>query len=316
MKIVLLGASGVAGRAGLSAFLQAGHTVRAHARSREAARRLESFDTEVQVLDLDEPGALATVLAGVDAVVDVRVAIPPASKAAMPGAWREYVRLRDSARNNLVDAAIDQGVSRIIVDTITAVYEDGGDDWLDEDSPADAPGALAANIATDRHLARFRAHQGVGVNLRFGAFYGAVDVFSAETVAAARRGKALIIGRPEAWTSAVHTDDVGSALEVALEAPDGVYNVVDDEPLRRRELIQLLAAEAGRETLKPFPLWMSKVASAPVRAQARSQRVSNEKFTKVGWSPTVGSRRTGWPQVFADHVGEPEVQPGKGAASD
>lgn len=96
----------------------------------------------------------------------------------------------------------------------------------------------------------------------------------------------------------MHTDDVGPAVVAALTAPAGVYNVVDDEPLRRAEWIALLAESVGRTRLRQPPAIATAVGGPPLRSLARSHRVSAARFREVtGWRPTVPSRRVGWPQV-------------------
>lgn len=298
MRVVVLGATGVAGRATVPLLVAAGHEVRGHARSDRSARLLEAMEAEPVRVDSDDPAGLDSLVAGSDCVVDLRVSIPPASRAALPGAWREYARLRDQAAGALVDAALRAEVPRVVHDTVTMVYADGGDAILDESSPVDAPGPLASNLACERHLARVTEAGGVGVVLRFGQFYGPDDVFSRELVRSARRGWVPVIGRPEAWSSAIHTHDVGHAVVRALSVPPGVYNVVDDEPLRRRELLAVLGDAAGRP-VRGLPQWTAQLGGAAVRALARSQRVTAERFRATGWRPTVPSRRQGWPAGFA-----------------
>jgi nucleoside-diphosphate-sugar epimerase len=283
---------------------QAGHEVAGHARSAERARRVEALGAVPVQGDTDDPDTLARLVTGHDAVLDLRVAVPPASRAALPGAWREYVRLRDDAAGTLVDAALRAGVPRVVHDTVTMVYADGGNAVLDEDSPVDAPGPLASNLATERHLARFTSAGGVGVVLRCGQFYGPDDEFSRQVMASARRGVVPVLGAPEAWHSAVHVDDVGHALVHALQVPAGVYDVVD-RPVRRAELLRILADAAGVRRVRGLPRWSTVVAGAPVRALARSQRVSSARFEALGWRPTVPDRREGWVRAFAAARGGP-----------
>jgi nucleoside-diphosphate-sugar epimerase len=299
MKVLVLGATGTAGRSAVPAFVAAGHEVLAHSRSDDGAAALAAAGATPFRGDTDDPGTLRSQLPGSDAVVDLRVAIPPPSRAALPWAWREYVRLRDGATGRLVEAALRADVPRVVHDTVTMVYADGGDALLDEDSPVSAPGALAANLAAERHLARLTAAGGVGVALRFGGFYGPRDEFSRLLMGMVRRGRVPLVGDPEGWTSAVHTDDLGPALLVALTAPAGIYNVVDDEPLRRRDHLAVLAAAAGVPTARPLPSWLSRVSSAPLRSLTRSHRISADRFRALGWRPTVPSRREGWPDAFA-----------------
>jgi nucleoside-diphosphate-sugar epimerase len=303
MRITVLGATGTAGRAALPVLTAAGHEVLAHVRTDAGAAAVRSLGATAVRADTDDGEALRRLITGADAVIDLRVAIPPASRAALPWAWREYVRLRGTGTGLLVEAALAVGVPRLVHDTVTMVYADGADRELDEDSPVRASGALRANILAEQHLARYTSAGRAGVALRFGGFYGPSDKFSRELMAAARRGRGMVVGPPDAWTSAVHTDDVGSALLVALTAPAGVYNVVDDEPLRRRDLLAVLAAAAGVPKVRPLPGWAVRAAAAPVRALSRSQRVSGARFRQLGWRPSVVSRREGWRQAFLGAAG-------------
>ena len=73
-----------------------------------------------------------------------------------------------------------------------------------------------------------------------------------------------------------------------------MYNVVDHEPLRRDELLSLLASSAKRSRLLCPPGFIVPLAGAAARVQARSQRVSAARFQEVtGWHPTVPTRRHG-----------------------
>jgi nucleoside-diphosphate-sugar epimerase len=271
--------------------------VRAHARSDAKAELVERLGA-VPVRGNAEGDDLLRWLPGTDAVVDLRISIPSTSRAVLPGSWREYQRLRGPVAGQLVDAAITAGVPRVVHDTVTMIYADGGDDVLTEDSPVDAPGHLHANVVTEQHLMRFTAAGGTGVALRFGQFYGPDDAYSLDLYRRARRGQALVVGQGQGWSSAIHTDDVGPAVAAALSVPAGVYNVVDDEPLRRSDLVAVLASAVGREKLRTPPSFLTSLAPAPVRALARSQRVSAERFRQVtGWRPSVPSRRSGLPQA-------------------
>jgi nucleoside-diphosphate-sugar epimerase len=298
LRVLMLGGTGVAGRAALGQLTAAGHEVSVLARTEEAARRVADAGGRPVTGDPDDPAELRRWLHGVDVAVDLRVRIPAPARAVLPDGWREYVRLRDTAAGRLVDAAIATGTPRVVHDTVSMVYADGGDSWLDEDAAVDTPGFMAANLACEAHLARLTAAGGVGVALRFAQFYGPDDAYSRQVIAQARRGRALVLGDPDAFSSAIHTDDVGTAVALAATTPDlapGTYNVADDEPLRHRDLMAVLGGAAGR-TVRPPPRLL--VGLAP-RVLRRSQRVSSERFrAATGWRPSVPSRRTGWPAAF------------------
>lgn len=299
MNVLIFGGTGVAGRATVPVLLAHGHHVTAHARSPAAAAKLRAAGAAVARFDAEDPGALRSALAGFDAVVDHRVALPTTAAGVMPGAWGPFRHLRDPALARLVDAMVETGVPRLVRDLVTFVYDDGGDGWLDEESVVSATGPMAANLAAERHVNRLTAAGGTGVVLRCGLFYGPDDRMSRETISLARRGIALVVGRDAGWHSALHTADVGTAVLAALAVPAGTYNVVDDEPMRRSDLAALLASCAGARRVRRPPEWMVPLAGAAARVQARSQRVSAQRFRAVtDWAPSVPSRRTGWPAAF------------------
>jgi len=298
MRVLVLGATGVAGRSALHALTAAGHQVTAHARTPDKSELVRRLGAAPVAGDAEDTATLLRWLDGMDAAVDLRVQIPDGTRALLAPAWREYARLRDEVAGQLVDCAIRAGVPVVLHDTVSMVYADGGDAVLDERAPVEAPGALSANLAAERHLERLTRSGGKGVALRFGQFYGPDDAITADTLRRAERGQALVLGELSGWTSAVHTDDIGPAVVAALEVPAGVYNVVDDDPMRRTDLLALLAEQVGRSSLRRPPAVVTALASAPVKALARSQRVSAEEFRRVsGWRPRVGSRRSGWPSV-------------------
>lgn len=304
LDVLVLGATGVAGRSTLRALAAAGHRPWAHARTDAKADLVRSLGATPVRGNAEDDRTLRKWAEGKDAVVDLRVRIPGGARAALPWAWREYRRLRGPETARVASAARDAGVGVFLRDTVTMAYADGGESLLTEAAPVDAPGTLAANLAAERHVAEFTAAGGTGVVLRFGQFYGPDDDLSLDLLRRARRGQALVLGARSAWSSALHTDDVGPAVVAALGAPAGVYNVVDDEPMRRGEWIGLLAESVGRTGLRQPPRLVTTLGGPPLRSLARSQRVSAARFTEVtGWRPGVPSRRVGWPQVVSAHAG-------------
>ena len=111
-----------------------------------------------------------------------------------------------------------------------------------------------------------------------------------------RRGRAPCPGSPEDFLSSISHDDAATAAAAALDVPAGVYNVVDDEPLTRREYFDSLAkALASRRRSLPAEVGGALLGSVG-EILARSLRISNRKLKSVvGWTPTYPSVREGWP---------------------
>ncbi len=67
-------------------------------------------------------------------------------------------------------------------------------------------------------------------------------------LAYARKGVVAVLGSRAAYQSSLWIGDAARAVVAALErAPSGTYDVVDDEPLQRAELVTLIARAVGKE---------------------------------------------------------------------
>ena len=97
-------------------------------------------------------------------------------------------------------------------------------------------------------------------------------------------------------------DDAASALVTALNhAPSGLYDIVDDEPLRQRQVKKALAAAVGRRRLLSPPTWLLHMMAGPTAAAlTRSIRISNRRFREAtGWVPAVPSAIEGLARVVS-----------------
>ncbi len=303
MKVFLTGATGVAGRATVPALLAAGHDVRAVSRRPEASAALEAAGAEAVTVDLFDADAVADAVVGSEAVVHLATNVPEMSKAARPKGWDTHNRLRVDATRHLVAAARATGAARFVKESITFVYADGGDRWLDEDAPLLGDlGQLAPTVEGERLALEFAADGGIATVLRFGLFYGgAGNRGTAESLRLARWRRSLIAGDAGNYMSSIHGDDVATAVVAALSVPTGVYNVTDDEPLTRAEYLAAFGAAFGVKPPKPTPARLVKLmGGAGAEGLLASQRVSNRRFRDAsGWAPAYRDARVGWAAVAA-----------------
>lgn len=290
MRILFTGATGVLGNAAIPALVATGHQVDAVARRDADRRRLAAVGASPVAVDLFDPTQIAVAVAGTDVVFHYATAIPPRKDYPRREAWSMNDRLRSEATRLLVDAALVAGVDRLVQQSITFVYADGGDMWLDEDAPI---GPVRENLRSaldaEAEVDRFRLGGGTGVTLRHALVYG--PRASDEYVAALRAGEIVIQGNGANFVSSVHVDDLATSLVAALEAPDGVYNVSDDRPVTAWEYNASLAGLLEVAAPRRMP------AGRPVV----SHRVSNRRFRETtGWAPRRPSVVDGWPTVVSD----------------
>lgn len=308
MKVFVTGATGVLGRRVVPLLVAAGHEVTGVGRSPGKRAELSAagaMPVEVSLLDRE---ALPAAVSGHEAVCNLATAIPVGESAGDLAAWEVNDRLRREGSRNLVDAALAAGALRYVQESIAFVYADGGDRLLDESAPIDAAGVTAAAPAAEEQAARFAEHGGTGVALRFGQFYGFDSAHTIEAIDALRAGRPAELGPETAYRSSITTDDAASAVVAALGAPSGIYNVVDDRPLPRSELVDAMARALGL----PPPAVRSVTPDLPpaFAAMVRSQRASNRRFRDAtGWRPSAPSAREGWPLVVAEWRGEQVAAP-------
>jgi nucleoside-diphosphate-sugar epimerase len=295
------GGTGVLGRAAVSQLLDAGHTVRALARDDGRAAVIAAAGAEPILGDIFDGDDMKRAVAGADAVVHLATRIPPFTRAWRGSSWAANTKLREVGTRVLVDAALANGVSRFVAESITFMYGDGGSAWLDEQSPVEASiAAIAPVIVLEREVERFSAEGGSGVALRFGAFYGADARSTTELLQLGKWRLAPALGDPNGYFSSIDTDDAGRAVAASVRAPAGIYNVVDDVPLTRREYADAFAAAFGLGKLRMLPTWLVKLGGAAADAMMRSQRVNHAAFTAAtGWTPERPSAVEGWRAVAA-----------------
>ncbi|MDP9066769.1 MAG: NAD(P)-dependent oxidoreductase [Actinomycetota bacterium] len=294
MRVFVAGATGVAGRRAVRALVAQGHYVTAVSRSTSKKRLLETLGAVPVELDVFDPGEVQVAVQGQDAIVNLATKIPPLNRAMIPGAWAENNRIRTHVSRNLVTAGLAGDVERYIQESLAFMYPDQGDAWIDEEVAVDPPRYASSVLNAEAQAARFTKEGRKGVVLRFGQFYAPDAVHTRSMIATARRGISPFVGPPDAFSPVVHADDVAGAVVAALEASPGVYNVVDDEPLRQRQLADALASALSRAELRFPPSALMRLGGAKVRMLMRSQRVSNRRFRgATSWTPKFPSARHG-----------------------
>ena len=299
MKVFVTGGTGVLGRRAIPLLVEAGHDVTASARSGERADLVTRLGARPVQIDVFDAKAVRAAAAGHEALCNLATHIPPVSRMGLPGAWRQNDGIRTELSKVLAETALAVGAGRYIQESIAYVYADGGDDWIDEDSPVEPVANLESAIRAEANAATVTATGGTGVVLRFAAFYGPDSDTSLAMIKMARRRMALGAG-PTAYVSSITTDDAASAVVAALSAPSGIYNVGDDQPVTRREFFWALADALGVRAPLVAPAGVIKLGGAKASYLARSQRVSNHRLKEAtGWRPACPSVRQGWPAVIA-----------------
>ena len=304
MKVFVAGGTGVLGRASLLPLVEAGHRVVSTARGKDRAAQVRAVGAEPVDCDLYDPKSVRQALAGCDAVVRLTTKIGSIASIRKPEAWAETNRLRTEGARILVDAAIAAGVGAYLHESVTFIYADGGSHWIREDATTDDGGSeiMRAALEGEYEAARFTANGGRGIVLRFAGFYAADAPSTQEMISMARKRMLAQIGPATNYFSSIYVPDAGRAVAAAVNAPAGIYNVCDDEPVPFVEFVHLLASAIGAKPPLHLPAFVGKMMFGAVWSYfSSSQRVSNAKLKDAtGWQPLVKSVRDGWPLVAAE----------------
>ena len=295
MRVFLLGGTGAIGTHALRALVASGHEVSALVRTPEKAAAVKAQAADPVMVSIFDRAALGESFVGHDAVVNLATSMPRMTTFMFRRAWRPTERIRIDGSAAVVDAALAAGVPRVVQESVSMVYPDRGDEWISEDVEPDPYPNARGNLAAEASAVRFTEAGGCGVVLRLGLFYGPGARHSEQFLAMARHHVVPLIGRPESYLSSIHMGDGGTAVAAALHVPAGTYNVVDDEPLTKREYAQALAVAARRRPWVRGPGRLAFLLGHRMASLTRSMRVSNRRFRDAsGWQPSYPSTREGW----------------------
>jgi nucleoside-diphosphate-sugar epimerase len=265
MRVLVIGATGVLGRPLVPLLAACGHEVVAASRRArpDATAQANVTTASVDVLDL---GALRDLVRehAPDAIVHLATAVPDRFDPRRIGRQFERTnRLRTEGMRNLLAAAEDAPVTRIIAEGVAFAYEPG-DAIRGETEPlwARPPRTFAPAVAALAELERL-THDAGGTVLRFGHLYGPGTAYAPDgsLTGMVRERKLPIVGDGAARFSFVHVDDAASAILAALDHPDGgVFNVVDDEPIPTNEWLPWLARSVGVRPPRRIPATIARLA--------------------------------------------------------
>jgi nucleoside-diphosphate-sugar epimerase len=211
MKVFLAGATGVVGRRLAVLLRRAGHEVAGTTRSEAKAAALQAIGAVPVLVDAYDADKLKLAVFAVqpDVIVHQLTDLPQViDPNTMFAALEANARLRITGTRNLVDAALTNGVRRVIAQSIAVAYAPGAGP-LTEDDPIDP--AQVGVIALEQAVLQTAGID--GIVLRYGRFYG-----------------------PGTWTeqpkgpAPLHVDAAAQAALLALTAGvSGIYNLAEDD---------------------------------------------------------------------------------------
>lgn len=307
MIVFVTGATGTLGQPVVRLLVEAGHEVRALSRSARNDALISDLGSTPLRADLFQPDSLRAAITGTDAVMHLASKIPPLARIGRRAAWQETDAIRREGTQNLVAAALKNAVETFIYPSVAFLYPASGNRWIDTETQPEPAAYMLTTLEAEAEVARFAAHGRRGVSLRMGSFYDLTSSLSRQMAQTARLGISPVFGRDDAYAAYIWVEDAARAVIAALDAPSGVYDIVDDEPMTRKALRGVIAQALGRRRLWQPPHFLaSAMLGVTADALTRSQRVSNARFKAVtSWTPLVPSAREGWALIAKNLVERP-----------
>ncbi len=280
MKVLVTGAAGFLGGHLVDMLVERGDEVRAMVRPVENASHLGMLDgVEVVQGDLTDRESLKRAVQGVQRVYNV---------AAKTGPWgleKVYTATNVWGVADLITAAMDAGVQRIVHTSSITVYGHHLHGIITEDQPfhAEDNPYSRTKIAGEKLVADFVKERGAPiVVVRPAWIYGPRDTASfGRFVALVESGKGFLIGSGKNIVPVVYVRDVAQGLIKAGDAGDEAigqaYTLADDRRVTQAEYLNTIAdfLEAPPVTRKlPYVALYSAGRTAELLWQAMGRRKS------------------------------------------
>jgi nucleoside-diphosphate-sugar epimerase len=305
MRILVAGATGAVGRPLVRQLVAAGHEVLGTTRSSDRMDRVRNLGAEAVVLDASETSAIGPAVRKAEPEIVINQLTELPDKIDLKKAAESLApttKLRAEAGPALVEAAREVGARRVISQSIAFNYAPEGDWVKAEDAPlrapADGPPRDPGTGAARLEQATVEAEGIEGVALRYGYFYGPGTFFDPDgsTYADVKARRYPIVGKGTGVFSFIHVEDAASATVAALDGPQGIYNVVDDDPAPLAEWLNHYAEVLGAKPPRRVPFWLAKLVGGEMAVRALDLRGADNAKAKrdLGWAPKYPSWREGF----------------------
>ncbi|HSP56111.1 MAG TPA: NAD-dependent epimerase/dehydratase family protein, partial [Dehalococcoidia bacterium] len=250
MRALVTGATGFLGSHIAERLVARGDEVRALVRPSSDTAFLKKLGVELVIGDVTEPESLVPAMAGSEVLYHA------AAKVADWGPWRDFQRVTVDGTRNILNAAIQGGVQRVLHVSTDGVYAlSAFKGTVTEDSPLEKHfGWLdyyrRSKLAAERLARRYAEEGKLPVTIvRPGLLFGERDrVMFPGIVAFLKSGSAAYLGRADNPLPYIYAGDVAEACIAGANsdaAADRTYNVVSDEPVTQAAVFDAIADAAG-----------------------------------------------------------------------
>ncbi len=250
MRALVTGATGFLGSHIAERLVARDDEVRALVRPSSDTAFLQKLGVELVTGDVADPQSLAPAMAGMDALYHA------AARVTDWGPWRDFQRVTVDGTRNVLNAAMQAGVPRVLHVSTDGVYAlSAFKGVVMEDSPLEKRfGWLdyyrRSKLAAERIARRYADEGKLAVTIvRPGLLFGERDrVMFPGIVSFLKSSSAAYLGRGDNLLPYIYAGDVAEACIAGATsdaAAGRTYNVVSDEPVTQKLVFDTVADAAG-----------------------------------------------------------------------
>jgi nucleoside-diphosphate-sugar epimerase len=321
--ILVTGATGAVGPLIVQAFHAAGYSIRTLSLDPPPA---DVWPDDVETLqgDVTDRSVACTALQGAESVIHLaallHVVNPP------PALQDQYERINVGGTANVVAAAVQAGVRRLVFFSTIAVYGRSGGRILTEDTlPCPDTFYARTKLAAEKIVLDAKGADGgrMGTVLRLGTVYGGrVKGNYHRLVHSLAKGRFMPVGDGSNRRTLVYDKDVARASVLAAAHPDAagwIFNVTDGQFHTMKAIVEALCGALGRSsprlTLPAGPVrslaglledctrlcgLRSPIVRATVDKYTEDLAVDGRRFhTRIGFVPQY-DLAAGWQEAVAE----------------
>lgn len=307
MKVFVSGATGVLGHRLVERLADRGHEVHGLVRDDAGADLVDARGSTPRRGDVLQGATLEDAVDDDVGVIVHAATHFPAKTKPTEADWTRNDRVRLEGAKNLV-AAAGPGLDRFVFPSVVMVARRPDGSFFDESAEPNPDRATRSAADVEAYLEETAARTDWEATvLRNGFFYapdaGHTRLWGEQLLAGDLPvvGGGLL-GRRDAELSLVHVDDAARAFAAAVdERLEGVYHVVDDEPVTGADLFTEFADLLGADEPGRIPAWLARFFVGKVNAKGFTSPfpTTSERFERAtGWEPQFPTYREGLRQVL------------------
>ncbi|HFD87010.1 MAG TPA: NAD-dependent epimerase/dehydratase family protein [Gammaproteobacteria bacterium] len=292
--VFVMGGTGFLGKETVKSLVKRGDTVYGLARSRESEDRLQQLGAIPVPGDVYTPERWIRHLPDMDYVINVLGFFKDGKPARLSVKFSVVCREKYIKwARTFIDVTRLKGVKLGVHVTGTTVYEDGGNEWVNEDTPLrftkngfNRIAAPATQLMVEEMAKGVPIVVAVAPNIVYG---DEPDTsFDQVFVRPLKNWQMGIVGQGKNYITTGHVEDVGRAIAFLTDSTYAgeFFHISGDDPVTQKEFFTAIARGLGRGWVPRLPEKLVSVLGGKCAREfmCLSQRIDNRKLKSAGFT--------------------------------